>query len=151
MKTDDCWTHSAAVSRQFIKLAHSICIGPAVKLWLAIALANLLIASASIILGDLQKKILTTATPTQIIMLQNVLADRFDTLTEHFGIFRAFQSCSLVHTSSSAITFDSHFHQTWSWDLSGTFLDKGHRTFLAEIIEIVKLTGSVGHPQWCHD
>ena len=42
-------------------------------------------------------------------------------------------------------------------DLSGTFSDKGHRIFLAEIIEIVKPTGSVSHTlvyttqNLCHD
>ena len=78
-------------------------------------------------------------------MLQNVLADRLDTLTEHFGIFGAFWSCSLVHTSISAIIFDSHIRQTGCSDLSGTFLDKGQQTFLAKFIETVELTGSVVH------
>ena len=87
-------------------------------------------------------KFRTTPTPTQIIPLKNVLADRFDSLTEDSGIFGVtLWFTPIVGPSFLTATFaklDAQISQ-------GLFLIRVIK-FLAEIIEIVEPTGSVGHP-----
>ena len=95
--------------RRFNELAHRRCIGPTVMLCLPVGWTNWLTAGVYILVSDLHKKFLTTLTPTKSSEMFR-LTDA--TLTELFRIFRAFWSCSLVYTGSSAIAFDSHFRQT---------------------------------------
>ena len=91
-KTDDCWTHYAAVTRhRFIKLAHRRCIGLAVMLWLAIALANWLTAGVRIIVGDLQNKI----------------SDNSDTNTDHYA--PKWFGWQIRHSWQSISEFSEHF------------------------------------------
>ena len=141
-KTDDCRTHYVAVTRhRVIKLAHCRSIGPAVILWLAVGLTNWLTAAVQIriIVGDLTK-LQTTLTPTQIIMLQIVLADRFDTLTDPCGIFWsiAFWFTPLSVASPSTATFAKPDA-------------RGQNYLNCQTDWFCRSSMSVYDPQWCHE
>ena len=109
-KTDDSWTHYAAVTRhRFIKLAHRRCLGTAVMLWLTIALANWLTTGVPKVLGDLQNKISRHHRHQHRLLHSNMFWLTDSTLwqsilefSEHFGV-----AVSATRSSSDISSFNS--------------------------------------------